>query len=284
MPGHTTGGGGTDEPVPLRADEAPDHAAAGRGVSAGRAINPWVKFGLPAATAALVVGGAVLVVRTGDEDAVKTAHAAVTTAPPPTTAAPSTAQPATSLFTQATPTTLEVTTTTTTTTVPASTTQAPTTLPATTVETIPEQPTEPIAPPSDPRAWEEQIQLGGIAIPKLGVDEPLLSGIRLTTLDNGPGHWPGTAMPGQVGNVVVAAHRTSHGAPFRHIDQLVAGDVVNFTIDDQVIEYVVTSTEIVNPDALWIVDPTDTPTATLFACHPPGSVAQRIVVKLELSQ
>ena len=91
-------------------------------------------------------------------------------------------------------------------------------------------------------------------------------------------------MPGQVGNVVVAAHRTSHGAPFRHIDQLVAGDVVNFTIDDQVIEYVVTSTEIVNPDALWIVDPTDTPTATLFACHPPGSVAQRIVVKLELSQ
>ena len=43
------------------------------------------------------------------------------------------------------------------------------------------------------------------------------------------------------------------------------------------------STEVVNPDAMWIVDPTDTPTATLFACHPPGSVAQRIVVHLELA-
>ncbi|MEP4649998.1 MAG: sortase, partial [Ilumatobacter sp.] len=48
-------------------------------------------------------------------------------------------------------------------------------------------------------------------------------------------------------------------------------------------EYTVTGTEIVNPDALWIVDPTDTATATLFACHPPGSTRQRIVVHLELT-
>ena len=41
-----------------------------------------------------------------------------------------------------------------------------------------------------------------------------------------------------------------------------------------------TGTEIVGPDALWIIDPSDTPTATLFACHPPGSTRQRIVVHL----
>jgi sortase A len=90
-------------------------------------------------------------------------------------------------------------------------------------------------------------------------------------------------MPGEVGNVVVAAHRTSHGGPFRDIDQLVAGDVVEFSTSAGVIEYTVTGTQIVQPDAVWIVNPTDTPTATLFACHPPGSVSQRIVVNLELS-
>ncbi len=122
-----------------------------------------------------------------------------------------------------------------------------------------------------------------MSIPKIGVDAPLLEGIRLTTLDRGPGHWPGTAMPGEVGNVVVAGHRTSHEADFRHLDQLVPGDDVVFNTEAGVITYKVTGTQIVQPDAIWIVDPTDTPTATLFACHPLGSTAQRIVVNLELA-
>ncbi len=56
-----------------------------------------------------------------------------------------------------------------------------------------------------------------------------------------------------------------------------------FTTDDGTFTYLVTGTQIVTPDSLWIVDPTDTPTATLFACHPLGSTAQRIVVNLALS-
>ncbi len=47
--------------------------------------------------------------------------------------------------------------------------------------------------------------------------------------------------------------------------------------------YEVTETMIVGPDAMWIIDQTEDATATLFACHPPGSVAQRIVVKLALT-
>lgn len=202
--------------------------------------------------------------------------------PPAQTAAATTTAPAAEVFAAA-PTTVPASTTTTTAVTSTTTTTEATTTTTTTVATLPEQPAEPIAPPSDVRGFEPQIQLGGIAIPKLGVDAPLLEGIRLTTLDNGPGHWPGTAMPGEVGNVVVAAHRTSHGGPFRNIDQLVAGDSVVFTTDAGDTEYLVTSTQIVQPDAMWIVDPTDTPTATLFACHPPGSVRERIVVKLELA-
>jgi sortase A len=150
-------------------------------------------------------------------------------------------------------------------------------------DTLPDDPIGPIAPPPDPYAFEEEIVLGGISIPKLGLDAPLREGVRLATIDLGPGHWPGSAMPGEVGNVVVAAHRTSHGGPFRHIDQLVEGDVVEFDTGSGVIEYVVTGTQIVEPTDVWIVDPTDTPTATLFACHPAGSATYRFVVNLELS-
>ena len=88
---------------------------------------------------------------------------------------------------------------------------------------------------------------GRIAIPKIGIDAALHEGIRLTTLDRGPGHWPGSAMPGEIGNVVVAGHRTSHGADFRDTDDLVPGDIVTFTTADGVFDYAVTSTEIVGP-------------------------------------
>ncbi len=149
--------------------------------------------------------------------------------------------------------------------------------------TLAKQLTQPVAPPQDTRGAENNPQLGRISIPKIGLDSELHQGIRLTTLDRGPGHWPGTALPGQIGNVVVAAHRTSHGAEFRHLDSLSPGDEVMFSTADGTFTYNVTGTQIVTPDALWITDPTDTPTATLFACHPLGSTAKRIVVNLALA-
>lgn len=244
-----------------------------------------LSVGVPAVLTVAALGGATLLVSSGD-DAVRTGGVATTSTSTTTITTTVREEVFTSggvtVESSAVPTTRPASTTTTTTTTTAPTTTLPPTTTAPAV-TLPEQPSEPVAPPDDPRGDEDQIQLGGIAIPALGVDAPLLEGIRLTTLDNGPGHWPGTAMPGEVGNVVVAAHRTSHGGPFRNIDQLVAGDSVVFTTDAGEIEYTVTGTQVVNPDAVWIIDPTDTPTATLFACHPPGSVAQRIVVNLELA-
>lgn len=243
-----------------------------------------LRVGVPAVVAVTALVGGTLLLG-GASDTIRTGEVATTTS---TTTTTPTATSVVDVFTSAgvtvestaAPTTAPATTSASTTSAPTTTLAPPTTV---TTDTLPEQPAQPIAPPADPRGAEDQIQLGGISIPKLGVDAPLLEGIRITTLDNGPGHWPGTAMPGEVGNVVVAAHRTSHGGPFRDIDQLVAGDTVNFTTADGETEYVVTGTQIVEPDAIWIVDPTDTPTATLFACHPPGSVAQRIVVNLELA-
>jgi sortase A len=183
------------------------------------------------------------------------------------------------------------TTTTTTTTTPG----------ATTTTTLPPLPVPQDAPADD--ELEPQTFHGRIQIPVIEVDSPLLEGIRLNTLDYGPGHWPGTAMPGELGNVVVAGHRTSHNADFRRLDELNAGDQVIFDLDasegfkrnDGVdvsvptpdtfngrYVYVVHSVEIVTPDAMWVVSQDYRHSATLFACHPPGSVDERIVVFLDL--
>jgi sortase A len=111
----------------------------------------------------------------------------------------------------------------------------------------------------------------------------MYEGIRLTTLDYGPGHWPGTAMPGHIGNTVIGGHRTSKHRVFRNLDQLVPGDEIIFDGVDGRHVYHVTRTEVVGPEAMWIVDQTPAITATLFACHPPGSTRERIVVFADLA-
>jgi len=181
--------------------------------------------------------------------------------------------------------------TTTTTTIPPTTSTSSTTTSTTststttssTTTTVPATLPNPESAPADPRAPEALTQVGTLEIPKIGVSKAMYEGITLTTLDHGPGHWPGTAMPGQLGNVVIAGHRVSHDKPFRNIDKLVPGDDVIMTTADGRFDYKVTGTEIVYPDALWIVNQTPDYTATLFACHPAGSTRQRIVVHLALA-
>jgi len=137
-------------------------------------------------------------------------------------------------------------------------------------------------PPPPVHLDEPYTELGTIEIPKLQVTKPLLEGISLTTLDRGPGHWPGTAMPGHLGNVVIGGHRTSHDRPFRHVDKLVPGDEVIMTTLEGRFVYEVTETQVVTPDAMWVVDQHREFTATLFACHPVGSTKERIIVFLKL--
>lgn len=91
-------------------------------------------------------------------------------------------------------------------------------------------------------------------------------------------------MPGQAGNVVVAGHRTTRTKPFRHLDSLAVGDQVIFTMEGSRWVYKVTGSEVVPDTALWITDQTAEPTATLFACHPPGSAKFRWVTRLALDE
>jgi sortase A len=141
---------------------------------------------------------------------------------------------------------------------------------------------KPVDPPSDGYANEPVSKIGTIEIPKIGLVHPIYHGITLNNIDQGPSHWPGTALPGENGNTVFAGHRVTHTHPFRDIDQLVPGDQVIFTVNGVRSVYVVTGHEVVVPTTLSIVNPTATPTGTLFACHPPHSASYRYVVHLAL--
>jgi sortase A len=158
------------------------------------------------------------------------------------------------------------------------TTLAPTT---TTMAPAPAPETTPVAPPPAKAANAPApiVQVGEIQIPKIGLNHKVFEGISLTVINKGPGHWPGSAMPGQLGNAVFAGHRTTYSKPFNKLNELVPGDEIIFHTADGTFVYTMTKTEIVKPTDVWIVDPTPDATITLFACHPPGSARQRIVVR-----
>jgi len=230
-------------------------------------VTRWQTVPMRRGAGILLAGVLVLGACSGDDDAVAPATSAPTTT---TTVVRSTTSKPTPSTTSTSTTSTSTTSTTT------SATAAPTPPPTVSLP-VPEP------PPAEDGTTERRIEVGSIEIPAIGLSTAMWEGIRLSTLDNGPGHWPGTAMPGEVGNAVIAGHRVSHHADFRHLDDLVAGDDVIMTTPSGRFVYKVISSEIVKPDALWVVDQTPEATATLFACHPPGSVRERIVVHLALS-
>lgn len=152
-----------------------------------------------------------------------------------------------------------------------------TTAPA--VAAAPAPRTKPVPPPTNERAKSAIVKIGEIRIPKIGLVHPVYEGVTLTVIDRGPGHWPGSAAPGQLGNAVFAGHRVTHSHPVRSGDKLAAGDESIFVMPDGTSTYKMTKQEIVKPADVWIVNPTPTATLTLFACHPPGSAAKRIVIR-----
>jgi sortase A len=120
-------------------------------------------------------------------------------------------------------------------------------------------------------------------------EDPLfvVEGVDRETLKQGPGHYPGTAEPGQPGNFALAGHRTTYGAPFFHLDQLRAGDEIH-VVDRQQRTWVyeVTETRVVLPHETWVVGPdpleTGNPVLSLTTCEPRYSAEKRLIVFADL--
>ena len=132
---------------------------------------------------------------------------------------------------------------------------------------------------------DEGAALAVLEIPSIGVDDVVVAGVETDDLKNGPGHFPETPLPGQLGNSAIAGHRTTHGQPFRNVDRLQPGDEIRVTTLDGLFVYRVTGTEIVTPDQRDVVVNQDDPTTahlTLTSCHPVFTARERIVIFSEL--
>jgi sortase A len=144
-----------------------------------------------------------------------------------------------------------------------------------------DRPARPVKPQA---AYRGPTPQGRIIIPRIGLNHLTYEGIELSTIDYGPSHWPGTAMPGEVGNTVFPGHRVTKTRPFYDIDLIQIGDSVTFQNAQGRFTYEVTDTFVVDDEETWIANPTDTPTFTIFGCHPKNSAKQRYVVKGRLVQ
>ncbi len=129
--------------------------------------------------------------------------------------------------------------------------------------------------------FERGDPLALLEIPAIGRRDVVVPGVRVDDLKSGPGHYPDTPLPGQLGNASIAGHRTTYGAPFFDVDQLVAGDELIVTmINGDRFVYEVTGSEIVAATDYWVVTTRNPRIAelTLTSCHPKYTARDRIVV------
>ena len=122
-----------------------------------------------------------------------------------------------------------------------------------------------------------------ITIPSIEVGWIVNEGTDRETLKKGPGHIMGTPFPGEIGRCTISGHRTTYGAPFNRIDELIEGDLIYLeTIMGKTLTYVVTAQEIVRPTDIYILEGDDKRELLLTACHPKYSAAYRIIIISEL--
>jgi sortase A len=121
--------------------------------------------------------------------------------------------------------------------------------------------------------------VGVIHIPKIGLDRVVIQGIGVPDLRKGPGHYPATPLPGQLGNAAIAGHRTTYGAPFNRLDELAVVDPILVQTISGTFHYSVTQQLVVSPKEVSVLNPTAEATLTLTTCNPKFSASQRLVVK-----
>lgn len=147
-------------------------------------------------------------------------------------------------------------------------------------------------------AGQDGVALTKIAIPAIGIETLVVEGTTPSALRAGAGHYEETPLPGQLGNVAIAGHRTTYGRPFNRLDELEVGATIWLATPVGDHKYVVVGDPaspdcrrtdraacITNPsDWSVVTEPEDESAAllTLTTCHPKGSAAERLIIRAEL--
>ena len=134
-----------------------------------------------------------------------------------------------------------------------------------------------------------------LRVPRVGIEVPVLEGTSDATLNRGVGHIPGTALPGQPGNLAITGHRDGF---FRPLKDVVPGDIIELqrAPAEQAVQtsspavrqtdrYVVRNIKVVFPANTSVLNNATGSTLTLITCYPfyfVGAAPQRFVVQAEL--
>lgn len=135
-----------------------------------------------------------------------------------------------------------------------------------------------------PEPLPPQTDLGILAIPKLEIYARIAEGVEEDQLYYGVGHHKETAIPGEIGNAVLAGHRTSYRMhPFKELDEVEIGDVIEIVTPKKTFTFSVFDTFIVDyNDRSILKQGQDEAILTLYTCHPEGSLEYRLVVQARL--
>jgi len=121
--------------------------------------------------------------------------------------------------------------------------------------------------------------IGLLSIPKIGLLDAIVEGVGEAQLAQGPGHYVGTALPGEPGNAAIAGHRTTYAHPFYNLNELAPGDPIYILTSQGFFRYVVSQTQVVAPTDVAVLETIgDRSTLTLTTCNPRYSAATRMVV------
>lgn len=136
-------------------------------------------------------------------------------------------------------------------------------------------PRAPVAAP------ESGAVVGRLDIPRIGISVMVVEGVEDGDLKRAAGHIPGTALPGEPGNVGIAAHRDTFFRPLRVIRR---DDAITLNTLGGAYRYRVVSTEVVGPEDVQVLYPTGRDTLTLVTCFPfdyVGSAPKRFIVRAD---
>jgi sortase A len=144
-------------------------------------------------------------------------------------------------------------------------------------------PTGPAVPAPSTAAPAEGNPIGDIRIPVIGINQVVVEGTNTPDLRKGPGHYTGTPLPGESGNVAIAGHRTTYGHPFYNLDSVKLGDPIVLTTLQGIFVYDATKSFVVSPSDTTVVDNVFADQLTLTTCNPRFSATSRLIVQAKLA-
>lgn len=144
------------------------------------------------------------------------------------------------------------------------------------------------ASPTTPGTGQPASQANRLIIPAMVLDQQVVEGTNMyRALDQGVWRWPGGSTPDKGGNTVMLAHRFTYTQPkgvFYFLDKVKAGDSIGIIWNNKRYVYEVKQSKVVTPRQTEILNPTATPTLTLYTCTPLWLPKNRLVIVAELKQ